>query len=97
MTRIQFGLAATVLSIALAPAVQAQPAGTISVTGTLTDAGVQCRAMLGDDGVTYTMRRGRALAEFRTGDRIRVTGGIAQASICQQGTTIESPTIEKAD
>ncbi len=76
---------------------QAQTSGTVTVTGTLTDAGVQCQALQGDDGVLYTFRRSQAVRQFQTGDRIKVTGTVAQVSICQQGTTIDAPKIEKAE
>jgi hypothetical protein len=62
-------------------------AGLVTVNGTLTREGAECQAMRGDDGRLYTLAgdtRG-----FRAGDRVRVVGRIVQASICQQGTTIE--------
>jgi hypothetical protein len=87
--------AALLLAVLVNMSARAQVRGAVSVTGTLIEAGVICRAMQGDDGVLYTMRRSNALAGFKTGDRIKVTGTIAEASICQQGTTIDSPQIEK--
>ncbi len=98
MIQLRPVFAVTLLSCTLVGMpVHAQSARSITVAGTLTDAGVECRAMQGDDGVIYTMRRVGALAEFKTGDRIKVTGTIAAASICQQGTTIDNPKIEKTN
>ncbi|HXI11126.1 MAG TPA: hypothetical protein VNM92_00565 [Thermoanaerobaculia bacterium] len=61
--------------------------GSITISGTLTDEGVECRAMR--DGKTnelYTLTGN--LSDFKTGDRVRVVGTIAEISICQQGRTI---------
>ena len=69
-------------------------AGTITVTGTLTDEGVTCQALRGDDGQLYTI--GGDLGKFTTGDRVTVTGTVAEVSICQQGTTIDVQKIKKA-
>src|SRR5687768_15187311 len=56
-------------------------AGQVTVTGTLTREGVECPAMRADSGRLYTLTtRGR----FQPGDRVRVTGTIAQVSFCQQ-------------
>ena len=76
---------------------QAQTPRTITVTGTLTNSGVQCQALQGDDGVLYTIRRTQAVRELQAGDRIKVTGTVAEGSICQQGVTIDAPTIARAD
>jgi hypothetical protein len=69
------------------------PAGTITVTGALTAEGVECQAMRGDDGKLYTLAGN--LEGFRNGDRVRVTGRVAEVSICMQGTTIAVSRIEK--
>jgi hypothetical protein len=69
------------------------PQGTITVTGDLTSEGVECQALRGDDGKLYTLTGD--LHGFRTGDRVRVTGRVAEVSICMQGTTITIATIEK--
>ncbi len=68
--------------------------GTVTVTGTLTTEGVECQAMRGDDGKLYTLAGD--VKEFRAGDRVRVTGRVAEASICMQGTTLTVTGIEKA-
>jgi hypothetical protein len=60
---------------------------TIHVTGVITDEGVECTAMRDDNGRLYTLA-GR-VGGLKSGDRVRVTGRIAQASFCMQGTTIE--------
>jgi hypothetical protein len=88
-------IAALLLATLFNVSARAQTSNDISVTGTLTDDGVLCRAMRGDDGKLYTMRRNQALAEFKTGDRIKVAGLVAEMSICQQGITIVEKKIEK--
>jgi LysM repeat protein len=62
-------------------------ANTVTVDGTLTREGVQCPAMRGDDGRLYTLAGD--ITGLRAGDRVRVVGRVVEASICQQGTTIE--------
>jgi hypothetical protein len=64
------------------------------VVGTLTNEGVSCQAMRGDDGQLYTLTGN--LGAFRPGDRVVVVGPIPQSSICMQGTTIRVNTIERA-
>lgn len=64
----------------------------INVRGTLTDEGVECQALRGDDGELYTLTGD--LSGFETGDRVRVRGTVAEVSICQQGTTIEVQSIK---
>jgi len=59
----------------------------VRVVGTLTDEGVECPAMRGDDGVLYTLGPVE-LVRGEVGDRVRVTGRIAEGSICQQGTSL---------
>ena len=66
----------------------------VTVTGTLTDEGVECRALRADDGTLFTLTGD--LKTFKTGDRVTVTGTRAEVSICMQGTTIAVKTIEKA-
>ncbi len=66
--------------------------GKVVVTGKITDEGVEYLAMRGDDGTLYTL--GRPENPPRPGQRVRVTGTIAQASICMQGTTISVEKIE---
>lgn len=64
----------------------------INVRGTLTDEGVECQALRGDDGELYTLTGD--LSGFETGDRVKVRGTVAEISICQQGTTIEVQSIK---
>lgn len=64
----------------------------INVRGTLTDEGVECQALRGDDGELYTLTGD--LSGFEEGDRVRVRGTVAEVSICQQGTTIEVQSIK---
>jgi hypothetical protein len=64
----------------------------INVRGTLTDEGVECQALRGDDGELYTLTGD--LSGFEDGDRVKVRGTIAEVSICQQGTTIEVQSIK---
>ncbi|HEX2834070.1 MAG TPA: DUF5818 domain-containing protein [Thermoanaerobaculia bacterium] len=66
--------------------------GRITVTGTISDEGVECLALRGDDGKLYTL--GRPRNPPASGQRVRVTGTIAETSICMQGTTINVETIE---
>ena len=66
----------------------------IAVTGMLTDEGVECQALRGEDGVLYTLTGN--LGDFETGDRVRVVGKVAQVSICQQGTTLVVKNIKPA-
>lgn len=58
----------------------------IRVTGVLTNEGVECQAMRGDDGRLYTFPR---IGGYRAGDFVEVRGTLAEFSFCQQGTTID--------
>jgi hypothetical protein len=58
----------------------------LRVTGRLTQ-GVECPALRTADGKIYTLAGN--LKGWKTGDRVTVTGTLAQASTCQQGTTID--------
>lgn len=60
--------------------------GAYTVRGVLTDEGVECPALRGDDGKLFTLSG--PLGEFRTGDRVCVRGRPAEMSICQQGITL---------
>jgi hypothetical protein len=81
------------LPIPQPPRPQPPQAGVVTVTGTLTREGVECPALRSDGGRLYTLTtRGR----FQPGDRVRVTGTIAQVSFCQQGTTINVRSIGPA-
>jgi len=65
----------------------AKPRGkTLRVTGRLTQ-GVECPVLRTADGKIYTLAG--KLKGWKTGDRVTVTGTLAQASTCQQGTTID--------
>lgn len=68
--------------------------GKITVVGTLNDEGVECQAMRGDDGQLYTL--GGNLEGYGSGDRVKVTGEVAEFSTCMQGTTITVESIERA-
>jgi hypothetical protein len=69
-------------------------AGEVRVTGLLTDEGVECPALRGDDGRLYTLAGDTG--GFKPGDRVIVVGTVAEMSMCMQGTTIGVRTIEKA-
>lgn len=66
----------------------------VRVTGTLTDAGVECQALETENGTIYTLTGN--LRDFEVGDRVRVVGKVAEVSICQQGTTLEILNIKPA-
>lgn len=91
-------LAATVAGSAAAQGSSRHPpasrAESVTVTGTLTDEGVECRALRGDDGALYTLTGD--LKKFKTGDRVTVTGTSAEMSTCMQGTTIAVQRIRRA-
>lgn len=84
-------LVLTFLVVACA-AQKAASDGKIVVTGRITGEGVECLALRGDDGTLYTI--GRPANPPAEGQRVRVTGTIAQASICMQGTTINVEKLE---
>ena len=56
------------------------------MTGVITNEGVECTALRGDNGRLYTLAGGAG--GFQPGDRVRVIGKVAQLSFCMQGTTI---------
>ena len=60
---------------------------TVHITGVITNEGVECTALRGDDGRLYTLAG--SFGDFEPGERVRVMGRVAQASFCMQGTTIE--------
>ncbi len=73
------------------------PPGTkIDVTGTLSNEGVECPALRGDDGALYTLTDPIA-GGFRPGDRIHVTGKVAGMSTCIQGIPVTGATITAAN
>ncbi len=67
--------------------------GMVQRPGQLTDEGVECPALRGDDGVLYTLTG--SLAEFKAGDEVIIEGTLPEASICMQGTTIQVVRIEE--
>jgi cyclophilin family peptidyl-prolyl cis-trans isomerase len=66
---------------------------TVRLRGVLTDEGVECQAMTGDDGRLYTLVGD--LSAVKVGDRVEVTGKRAEISTCQQGVTIEVESIRR--
>jgi hypothetical protein len=70
-----------------------RPSGSITITGRVTDEGVECLAVRGDDGRLYTLAGGDR-DKLRTGARVRITGTIAEMSFCMQGTTINATAVE---
>jgi hypothetical protein len=73
------------------------PPGTkVDLTGTLSNEGVECPAVRGDDGKLYTLAD-PAAGGFRPGDRVRVEGEVAGMSRCMQGITLTATTITPAD
>jgi hypothetical protein len=67
----------------------------VDVTGLLTDEGVECPAMRGDDGRLYTLTGN--LQGHRQGDRVRVVGTVAEISFCMQGTTVVVEQISRVE
>lgn len=66
----------------------------ITVIGTLTEEGVECQAMRSlDDNKLYTLTGN--LQGFKNGDKVEVTGKVAEVSICMQGITIAVDKITK--
>ena len=61
--------------------------GVLTVEGVVTGEGVECLAVRGDDGELYTLS-GRQ-GGLEPGQRVRVSGEVAQMSFCMQGTTLE--------
>lgn len=83
-------------AISSAFSVEASGAGEaeVEVTGVLTDEGVECPALRADSGDLYTLAGDTG--RFGSGDRVEVTGTVAEVSICQQGTTISVENISDA-
>lgn len=69
--------------------------GAVTVTGRLTDEGVECQALRGDDDALYTLTGDLGGASI--GDRVRVVGVPAEMSFCMQGTTLGVRSIEVLD
>lgn len=71
-----------------------KPGKTVVVHGVLTDEGVECQALRSDDNTLYTLAG--KIEGFQVGDRVKVTGKVAEVSTCQQGITLDVQNI-KAD
>lgn len=82
-----------VVPAAAAEVTQESETEIVTVTGVLTDEGVECQALRGDDGRLYTVAGD--LEGFASGDRVRVEGRIAEMSFCMQGTTLTVERIER--
>jgi hypothetical protein len=100
MNSVRLGLSklaafvASAAFVATVPALSAEAIVAITVVGTLSDEGAECPALRGDDRKLYTLTPRSALGLFQAGTRVKVTGIVAEISICQQGTTIEVTTVE---
>lgn len=66
----------------------------LRIEGTLTDEGVECPALRGDDGELYTLTGGTG--GFAPGDRVEVVATPVQISFCMQGTTVKVRQIQAA-
>lgn len=62
------------------------PDKVVTVTGTITDEGVECIAMRDSEDRLYTLAGDTG--EYGPGDKVCVRGTIAEMSHCMQGTTI---------
>ena len=67
----------------------------ITVTGDLLNPYATCPRLAGDDGRVYALAG--SLRQFEAGDRVRVTGELAEVSICNQRRTIVVERIRSAD
>ena len=65
----------------------------MTISGVVTNEGVECPAVRTDDGKLYTIA-GKDRDKLKPGVRVKITGEIAQVSTCMQGTTINATTIE---
>jgi len=68
----------------------------VTVVGKLTNEGVECQALRGDDGQLYTLL-GEELGGLPVETRVRVIGERLEFSSCQQGITIRVRSITPAD
>ena len=66
----------------------------ITIVGRLTDEGVECQALRGDDGQLYTLLGGIGTLPVET--RVSVSGERLDFSSCQQGVTIRVRSITPA-
>ena len=67
----------------------------VVVVGRLTNEGVECQALRGDDGQLYTLLGD--LGTLPVEARVRVSGERLEFSTCQQGITIRVQSIAPAD
>ena len=68
----------------------------VTIVGKLTNEGVECQALRGDDGQLYTLLGGE-LGDLPVETRVRVIGERLEFSSCQQGITIRVQSITPAD
>lgn len=61
--------------------------GMLRRTGAITDEGVECTAMRDTDGFLYTLIGN--VGSLAAGDSVMVDGTYVEASICQQGVTLQ--------
>ena len=66
------------------------------ISGVVTNEGVECPAVRGEDGKLYTIV-GADREKLKPGVRVKITGEPVQMSTCMQGTTIEATRIEVMD
>jgi hypothetical protein len=66
--------------------------GSVTLSGRMSDQGVECAAMRGDAGELYTLTGSDDWPE--AGTQVTVEGRIAEMSICQQGLTIAVESIK---
>ena len=64
----------------------------IIITGTLTDKGVECPGMMGDDGQLYSLIGN--IEDFKFGQHIRVEGKVVAISHCRRGISVDVKTVE---
>jgi hypothetical protein len=63
------------------------PDRSLTVRGRVSDEGVECTALRGEQGELYTLAG--ELGDVRPGDALEVEGTLAEVSFCQQGITID--------
>jgi hypothetical protein len=68
--------------------------GRVTLSGQMSDEGVECAAMRGDGGELYTLTGSDGQVFPAAGTRVTVQGRIAEMSICQQGLTIAVESIQ---
>ena len=68
----------------------------VTIVGKLTNEGVECQALRGDDGELYTLLGGE-LGKLPAESRVRVIGERLEFSSCQQGITVRVRSIAPAD